>query len=110
MRVTVNLNHEKNMKITENIRQHLNRTISITWGVSRGRDTARGTSRHATKRHTVPSIDGACGFSSVCDILRAIGLDLRQVVNRKNLDVYEIILAEKPKRQRLALETTHAAA
>jgi hypothetical protein len=48
------------------------------------------TSKHATERHTVPTIDGACGFSCVMDILKALGLTLRQVVNTKRLDVYVI--------------------
>lgn len=47
------------------------------------------TSRHPTKRHTVPTIDGACGFSSVERIARAIGITLEAVRTRgKNLDVY----------------------
>lgn len=51
------------------------------------------TSRHATKRHTVPSINGACGFSSVLEILRALGLDLQSVCDKKNLDIYLVVRA-----------------
>jgi len=47
-----------------------------------------------TKRHTIPSIDGACGVSCVLRILRAIGLDLHQVASTSKLDVYTIVKAE----------------
>lgn len=43
-----------------------------------------------TERHTVPSIDGACGFSTVEKIARAIGLELKYVPGRRNRrdDIY----------------------
>jgi hypothetical protein len=48
------------------------------------------TSHVASKRHTQPTIDGACGVSSVMEILHAIGLDLEQVHDSKKLDIYII--------------------
>lgn len=48
------------------------------------------TSPHATERHTVPTIDGACGVSSVMNILNAIGLTLDKVHDSKKLDIYII--------------------
>ncbi len=48
----------------------------------------KASSKHATKRHTVPQIDGACGFNSVMDILRAIGYDLEYVQGGKRDDIY----------------------
>lgn len=53
------------------------------------------TSPHATERHTRPSIDGACGESSVRKILEVIGLTLRKVADTSKLDVY-IIEEYKP--------------
>jgi hypothetical protein len=56
------------------------------------RDWYRATSKHATERHTRPSIDGACGFSSVEQIMKAIGLSLEYVnVRSKKLDIYTLI-------------------
>ncbi len=54
------------------------------------RTAYKETSKHATKRHTIPHIDGACGVSSVLQILNAIGLSLNKVCDKKNLDVYVI--------------------
>lgn len=48
------------------------------------------TNHIATKRHTQPTIDGACGESSVMNILHAIGLDLERVHDSKKLDIYII--------------------
>lgn len=49
----------------------------------------KNTSHHPTARHTVPSIDGACGMNSVMKIGNAIGLTFEYVpVRSKKLDVY----------------------
>lgn len=45
-----------------------------SFGLERYQAIYRASSPHATERHTVPSIDGACGFSSVEKIMGAIGL------------------------------------
>ena len=42
-------------------------------GLERYQSFYRGSSRVPTKRHIIPLIDGACGFSSVETILKAIG-------------------------------------
>lgn len=54
----------------------------------------RASSEIATKRHTVPSIDGACGFSSVLKIFHAIGLTLRKLHGGRKSKT-EIYLIEK---------------
>jgi hypothetical protein len=48
------------------------------------------TSPHATERHTRPTIDGACGETSVLQILNAIGLGLRKIHSTNKIDIYEI--------------------
>lgn len=49
------------------------------------------TSPVPTKTHTVPSIDGACGKSSVEAIAKAIGLELQYVPNRsKKVTIYQL--------------------
>ena len=64
-----------------------------SFGLERYQAIYKASSKFATKRHTEPSIDGACGFSEVQKVLRAIGLDLKSVCDRKNLDIYEIVQA-----------------
>jgi hypothetical protein len=51
----------------------------------------KATSPHPTKRHTIPHIDGACGLSSVEQIIKALGYELRHIVNKSKLDVFELI-------------------
>lgn len=48
----------------------------------------KASSPHATKRHVIPRIDGACGFSSVQTILKAIGYDLEHVSGHSRDDTY----------------------
>lgn len=49
------------------------------------------TSPHPSKRHCVPTIDGACGMSSVQKIANAIGLTFEHVpVRSKNLTIYKM--------------------
>lgn len=48
----------------------------------------KASSPHATKRHVIPRIDGACGFSSVETILKAIGYDLEFVSGHSRDDTY----------------------
>lgn len=62
-------------------------------GLERYQAVYAASSPTPTKRHTVPSIDGACGVSCVLNILRAIGLDLHQVASTSKLDVYTIVKA-----------------
>jgi hypothetical protein len=53
-------------------------------------DWRKGILQHATKTHTQPTIDGACGESSVLNILNAIGLNLHKVHSTSKLDIYTI--------------------
>lgn len=62
-------------------------------GLERYQAIYRASSPVPTDRHTVPSIDGACGMSCVETIMRAIGLSLRWVPGRRNRknDVYILV-------------------
>lgn len=60
----------------------------VSFGLERLRASYAASSKHSTDRHTVPSIDGACGMSSVETILRAIGIELRQIESTSKRDVY----------------------
>jgi len=60
----------------------------VSFGLERLREVYRASSKHATERHTVPSIDGACGVSSVERILQAIGITLEQIEHTSKRDVY----------------------
>lgn len=60
-------------------------------GLERYQAIYSASSKVPTERHTVPSIDGACGFSSVERIVKAIGLSLEYVpVRSKKLSVYRL--------------------
>ena len=48
-------------------------------GLERYQAFYRASSRVPTERHTVPLIDGACGFSSVERIINALGYELEYV-------------------------------
>ena len=61
-----------------------------SFGLERLQACYKASSKVPTKRHTEPSIDGACGFSEVRKILNAIGLDLRMITDTKNTEIYEI--------------------
>lgn len=63
---------------------------NVSFGLERLQAVYRASCKHATKRHTIPSIDGACGFDTVLKILNAIGLTLRKVHDTSKLDVYSI--------------------
>lgn len=62
----------------------------VSIGLERYQAIYAASSPHATERHTVPSIDGGCGMSSVERILEAIGLKLEWVPGRQNRknDIY----------------------
>lgn len=62
----------------------------VSFGLERIQAVYSASSKHATERHTVPSIDGACGFESVVKIAEAIGLKLEWVHGRRNRkdDIY----------------------
>lgn len=69
----------------------------VSVGLERLQATYKASSKHATERHTVPSIDGGCGESCVLDVARAIGITLRKVADTSKLDVY-IIEAATPRK------------
>lgn len=63
----------------------------VSFGLERIQAAYTASSKHATERHTVPSIDGACGKSSVEKIANAIGLTLKYVPTKsKNQTIYEV--------------------
>lgn len=65
------------------------------FGLNRLEAIYSASSKHSTERHTVPSIDGACGFSSVEKIMKAIGLSLEYVPTRKRSDSLYILHDER---------------
>lgn len=56
----------------------------VSFGLERLQAAYSASSKHATPRHTVPLIDGACGFDCVRKIAEAIGLSLELVKGRRN--------------------------
>lgn len=61
-------------------------------GLERYQAFYSASSKVPTSRHTVPSIDGACGFSSVERIMAAIGLKLEWIKQRsRKTDLYRLI-------------------
>ena len=56
----------------------------VSFGLERIQAVYSASSKHATERHTIPSIDGACGFECVDKIAKAIGLRLQLVPGRRN--------------------------
>ena len=59
-------------------------------GLERYQSFYSASSRVPTKKHTIPLIDGACGFSSVEKILNAIGYELQYIDGRKNHNIYSL--------------------
>lgn len=60
------------------------------------------TSPHSTDRHTQPTIDGACGMSSVEQIAKAIGLTLEYVPVKSNKIDIRIMHDAKPELESVA--------
>lgn len=60
-------------------------------GLERYQAVYRASSPVPTATHTHPSIDGACGLSSVERIMKAIGLSLRFISERSKVTAYELI-------------------
>jgi hypothetical protein len=60
-------------------------------GLERYQAFYSASSKVPTSAHTVPLIDGGCGFSSVEQIMAAIGLHLEYIpVRSKKVDVYQL--------------------
>jgi hypothetical protein len=63
----------------------------VSFGLERYQAVYKASAKQASARHRIPSIDGACGFSSVEKIMEAIGLSLEYVpVKSRKLDVYTL--------------------
>lgn len=61
-------------------------------GLERYQAFYSASSKVPTSRHTVPSIDGGCGFSSVERIMAAIGVKLEWIKQRsRKTDLYRVI-------------------
>lgn len=66
-------------------------------GLDRYQAFYRASSKTPTERHVIPLIDGACGFSSVETIIKALGYDLQYITGgrRSKNDIY--LLTERGK-------------
>lgn len=62
-----------------------------SFGLERYQAFYSASSKHPTKEHVIPLIDGACGKSSVQAILRAVGYELEYIPTRsKNNSIYKL--------------------
>lgn len=69
-------------------------------GLERYQAIYSASSKHATERHTVPSIDGGCGMESVRKIMQAIGLTLEYLPTRsKKSNLYTLHDAREEQRK-----------
>lgn len=66
-----------------------------SFGLERIQAFYKASSRVPTDRHTVPSIDGACGFDCVREIAKAIGLEVRLIDAGNKLDIIEVTEMER---------------
>lgn len=67
-------------------------------GLERYQAFYSASSKLPTTKHTIPLIDGACGFSCVANIIQDIGFSLKWVHQRRNAktDIY-ILSEQEPK-------------
>lgn len=65
-------------------------------GLERFQAFVYGTSKFSTRKHRVPSIDGACGIDSVKRIMKAIKLDMVRVDTRP--PVFQLIDTKRVRR------------
>ena len=61
-----------------------------SFGLERLQAVYGASSKVPTKRHTIPSIDGACGFESVRRIAETIGLSVRTLDAGSKMDIIEV--------------------
>tara|TARA_Y100000310_G_C20309609_1_gene635614 strand:- start:36 stop:503 length:468 start_codon:yes stop_codon:yes gene_type:complete len=78
--------HNPNYKCSEEVVEK--EKAGESFGLERYQDFYKQSSKLPTERHTIPQIDGACGFSSVEDIMKAIGLRLKYVHGSTNESIY----------------------
>ncbi len=64
-------------------------------GLERYQSFYKSSSRIPTENHTVPSIDGACGFSSVETILKAVGYGVEYIHGTSKQDIYAVSKIDK---------------
>jgi len=64
-------------------------------GLERYQSFYRASSRVPTERHIVPLIDGACGFSSVENILNAVGYAIKYIHGSSKESVYWVSEIDK---------------
>lgn len=67
----------------------------VSLGLERLQAFYSASSKVPTKRHTVPKIDGACGWSSVERIAKAIGLTFERVGGSRRSDPDEYIVHDE---------------
>ena len=61
-----------------------------SFGLERYQSFYAESSKTPTPKHIIPSINGACGFSSVERILKAIGCCLEYIPTRGNNSIYKL--------------------
>ncbi len=72
---------------TINEREKAGKTV----GLDRYQAFYSASSKLPTKNHTVPLLNGACGFSSMENVIKAIGMQLRYIpVRSQNLNIYQL--------------------
>jgi hypothetical protein len=64
---------------------------SESFGLERYQAFYSASSGVPTENHRVPLIDGACGISSVENIMKVIGLKMVFVKESRNLDIYRLV-------------------
>lgn len=69
--------------------------ITKLTGLARLQDFYKRSSKLPTEKHTIPIIDGACGFSSVTKILKAIGFELQFLDRKTNDTFYKLVQLER---------------
>lgn len=66
-------------------------------GLERYQQFHKASSRVPTARHIIPLLDGACGFSSMEIILKALGYRLKFISESRNESTYLLLDKEKAK-------------
>lgn len=66
-----------------------------SFGLERYQTIYKASSKHPTDRHRVPSIDGACGLSSVEQIIKAVGYQLTRTGEGGQYEFYTLEPATK---------------
>lgn len=59
-----------------------------SFGLERYQDFYKQSSKVPTEVHTIPMIDGTCGFSTVTQLMEKIGLTLKRIDKTTNSSIY----------------------